>query len=387
METFESLKRCCRCGAVIQEEKPDADGYISPDLNKLFNIADIVLCESCYQKQRFNRLPAKLKESEDYLTMLKDAKASDAMIVNVIDLTSFECSFDLAASDIVKGLKYVIIANKRDLMPAQYTDEVLKDYVERIYSEYGLAVSKDDIFLTSLLSSNDISDIVKYIEEKRAGHDIYIIGDSLSGKSCFLNAFLKNYKNKSNHAVGVSRYFGTNLDVLKIPLDSCSYIYDTPGNVLSNSFTRYKNDHVMSKYISGDKPFISKKISISEGGSIFISSLARIDLLSSEKKIPFSLHFSPKIQVKGISPKANMDALFMKYIEKKYLKPSPSFISSINDYDIFDIVFENKIHHEITISGLGWISFQNKTPIKIRIYVPKGIGLYTGKAKGHKDKC
>ncbi len=387
MKNFESLKRCYHCGSVIQTENPNIDGYVAPENEAAIANNDIVLCDSCYKKQRFNRVPAKLQASEDFMTMLKDAKASDAMIVNVIDLTSFECSFDLAATEIIKGLKYVIIANKRDLMPAEYTDEILKRYVHDIYDEYGLSVELDNIFLTSLLSSDDVSDIVECIEKNRQGHDVYIIGDSLSGKSYFLNAFLKSYKNKSNHSVGVSRYFGTNLDVLKIPLDSSSFIYDTPGNTLSNSFTRYKNDPVLGKYFLCNKPFISKKISINEGGSIFISTLARIDLLETEKKTTFSLHFSPKIQVKGITPKTNMDALFVKYIQKKALKPAPSFISSLTDYDIFDLTISGTGHQEITISGLGWLSFSSKSPIKLRIYVPKGIGLYAGKAKGHKNKC
>lgn len=386
MKTFESLKRCYHCGAVIQNENPNLDGYISPENEKLLKDNDVVLCDSCYKKQRFNRVPAKLQASEDFLTMLKDANASDAMIVNVIDLTSFECSFDLAAAELIKSLKYVIIANKRDLMPEEYTDEVLKQYVHDVYAEYGLNVELDNIFLTSLLSSDDVSDIVECIEKNRQGHDVYIIGDTLSGKSYFLNAFLKNYKNKSNHSVGVSRYFGTNLDVLKIPLDSSSYIYDTPGNTLSNSFTRYKNDPILGKYFLCDKPFISKKLSINEGGSLFISTLARIDLLESDKKVIFSLHFTPKIQTKAITPKANMDALFLKYIQKKALKPAPAFISSLNDYDIFDLTISGIGHQEITISGLGWLSFNCKKPIKLRIYVPKGIGLYAGKAKGHKNK-
>lgn len=386
MSEFESLKRCYHCGAVLQSEDQEKEGYLSPDISSLCGDKEVLLCDSCYKKQRYNRAPMKNKASNDFLMMLKDAKASDALIVHVIDLTSFECSFDINAIDFMKGLNCIIIGNKRDLIPQNYADEDLKEYVLNVYKEYGVDIKKGDIYLASLLSpSFDISDIRKEVENRRKGHDVYIIGDLSSGKSMFLNAFLKDYRNPSNNPVGVSRYFGTDLDVLKIPLDSTSYIYDTPGNLLSNSFARYKDDQTISNYLFSDKTYISKKISIYEGGSIFISTLARLDYLQGDKRINLSLHFPPKIQTKPITPKKNMNELFLKYHEKKALKPHASFITSMSDYDIFDISIkgDGDDYKQITISGLGWMSFKAENSMKFRIYVPKGIGIYIGKAKGH----
>ena len=385
MNKFESLKRCYHCGAVIQTKDSAKEGYLDPKSIDSFAGKDVFLCESCYKKQRFNRLPAKMQTSEDFLTMMKDARASDAMIVDIIDLTSFECSFDLKAIESAKGLDYIIIGNKRDLIPAEYKDDDLKEYIVNVYKEYGLHLKKEDIFLSSLLSSSfDISSIVNEINKRRKGHDVYIVGDLSSGKSLFLNAFLKNYKNPSNHSVGVSRYYGTNLDVLKIPLDSASFIYDTPGNIDSNSFARYRDDSSFYRYILTNKPYGSRKIAIPKQGSVFVSTMARIDYLEGKKRLTLSCHFPEKVQIKGITPKKNMDELFLKYQDKKALKPHPTFISSLADYDIFDIAINGKDEHqEITFSGLGWISFKTLENIKLRIYVPKGIGIYAGKAKGH----
>lgn len=385
MNQFESLKRCYHCGTVIQTDDPTKEGYIQKEY--LDNLADkeVLLCDSCYKKQRYNRQPAKMHTSDDLLTMIKDAKATDSLIVNIIDLTSFECSLDASIFDLTKGLNYIIVGNKRDLIPTKYSDDGLKEYIKDIYAEYGIKIETNDIFLTSLLSSSlDISDITKEIELRRNGHDVYIIGDISSGKSLFLNAFLKNYKNNSDHSVGVSRYFGTNLNVLKIPLDSSSFIYDTPANSLSNSFAKFKDDQTIAKYLNTEDEYIGKKISICEEGSIFISTLARIDYLVGNNKIAFNLHMPKKIQAKGITPKKNMDALFLKYLEKKALKPALSFVSSISDYDIFDVIInENDGYQEIAFSGLGWVSFKVKENVKLRVYVPKGIGVYAGKAKGH----
>ncbi len=386
MKTFQSLKRCCHCGTVIQSEDPTKEGYLDETQANKLDENSVVLCDSCYKKQRYNRSPKANEASNDIKTMLKDAKASDSMIVSIIDLTSFECSFNADVFEISKGLKHILVANKCDLMPKEYSADDLKRYIIDVYEEYGAKIGPNDIFLTSLLSHGDISEIIDYIEKERNGHDVYIIGDISSGKSTFLDAFLKNYKNKSNHAVGISRYYGTNIDVLRIPLDSSSYIYDTPGSELSNSFYKFtKQDKVLAKYLLTDKPYIGKKVSIEKNGSLFVSSLLRIDYTGDDKKISLNLHLPHKVETKIVSPKKNMDELFMKYHEKKALKPDLSFIESISDYDIFDATLEDANHQELAISGLGWISFKSKTPVKLRIYVPKGIGIYAGRAKGHKN--
>ncbi len=386
MKEFQSVRRCYHCGAAIQSEDPSKEGYIEASVIEKHDDDSILLCDSCYKRHHYNRTPKENEFSKDFLTMLKDARASDALIVSIIDLTSFECSLNYEMLQSVKGLKYLLIANKRDLMPKEYTSEDLKKYIISVFGEYGAEIKEEDIFLTSLLSGCDISEIVEKIEKMRNGHDVYIVGDKSSGKSYFLNAFLKQFKNKSNRSIGVTRYFGTQLDVLRIPLDSASFIYDTPGSELSNSFYKFTtHDKSLCKYLLSDEPYISKKVSIVKNGSLFISSLCRIDYLGEDKKISLSLHFPPKIQTKIVSPKKNMDELFMKYHQKKALKPTLSFIESISDYDIFEATIEDASHQELAISGLGWLSFKSISPVKIRIYVPKGIGIYAGKAKGHKN--
>jgi ribosome biogenesis GTPase A len=76
--------------------------------------------------------------SPDFLTMLSDAKASDALIVYVVDLFSFECSFSSKVNEIIRSLPLVILANKRDLMPKEAKDEDLREYVAHRFRASGL---------------------------------------------------------------------------------------------------------------------------------------------------------------------------------------------------------------------------------------------------------
>ena len=63
----------------------------------------------------------------------------------------------------------------------------------------------------------------------REGKDVYFIGVSQVGKSSIINAFLKNYQNKTDKFITTSIYPGTTIDVIQIPVDNDSYFYDTPG--------------------------------------------------------------------------------------------------------------------------------------------------------------
>lgn len=386
MTKIQPVRRCFHCGAILQKDDEALPGYVDSEILESHSPSEVLLCQKCFAKQRFNRFPKSASISDDYVKMLEDARASDSLIVHVIDLTSFECSFDAETAKICKSLPRIVIANKRDLIPAAYKDENLKDYVAYIFKENGLPVEKEDIYVTNLLSSGECLDIVAAVEKKRKGHDVYIVGALNSGKSLFLDSFLRSYKNRSNRSVGSSLYYGTKIEVLKIPLDSSSSIFDTPGKDDDNSFFACKDGNVLKALVT-EKPYTAKKHILIKGASLFISNLARIDYLSGNGiSLPLSVHIPDKIQCKTVLPKKNMDALFLKLLEKKAMKPHPSFIKGLSDYDVFDVSTEPSEgeHQEISIAGLGWVSFRIKDSLKIRIYVPKGIGVFIGKAKGTK---
>ena len=53
------------------------------------------------------------------------------------------------------------------------------------------------------------------------------------------------------------------------------------------------------------------------------------------------------------------------------------------DYDGFELSIEGDEEEEIAIAGLGWIQFRNRGKrMTLRVYVPRGIGIDFGKAKG-----
>ena len=80
-----------------------------------------------------------------------------------------------------------------------------------------------------------------------------------------------------------------------------------------------------------------------------------------------------------------MDERFVKLIASKAVKPVYQGISSVKDLDVYEIDVNDSrtTYRDIGILGLGWINFKASNQI-IRIYVPKGVSIYSSRPKINK---
>lgn len=377
MAKFNIVHRCYNCGEILQSEDKAAKGYIDGKLLDEATPSTVLFCEKCFEEQKYNFVPAIPNVSNDYLEMLKDAEASDAFIVYVVDLFSFETSFHPDVSKILRNNPFLIIANKRDLMPEGSDDEYLKQYVAHRFRVGEIKAQASDVRLVSLTSGSDVDAIGKEIDEKRAGHDVYIIGAKGAGKTLFLSSLLKTYKNQSRRNITTSTYSGTQIKVMQIPLDSSSYIFDTPGTSTEST--------ILSKLSSGAvmemtqfTPLKKRSKVLTNGSHLMIGGLVRIDLLS-EEVTKLKCYFPRCVTVEKFSEK-QINNLFKDINEDSGLYPISSQVKDVNNFDIFDLEIEETGSRDIGISGLGWINFQGNNQ-HFRIYVPKGVALYTSRAK------
>src|SRR5574344_1219818 len=197
MADIKTIRKCYHCGAILQSEDKSAPGYISP---QAFNEESLILfCDSCYEEERQKQNQFVPSVSKDFFAILDDAIASDALIVYVIDLFSFESSFIPSINEYIKGQKVVIVANKRDLLTPLMKDE---DIIEHV--AHRLRVAHFDIQGIVLASSThdyNIKEVLSKIETLRQRHDVYLIGASSSGKTSLMNVLLKNYQNSTRHVI------------------------------------------------------------------------------------------------------------------------------------------------------------------------------------------
>lgn len=380
MSKVNVVRRCYNCGAVLQSKDPLKEGYLDPHKLENSPLDQILFCDRCYKEGHFNLKPQQASVSEEFLTMLLDAKATGALIVYLVDLFSFECSFIPEISEIIHSLPILVLANKRDLMPLHAKDEDLREYVAHRFRVAQLPVQAEDVSLLSLTSLTDLGDIQKKIEDKRRRHDVYIIGATGSGKSYFLASFIRGYSNKSPRAIMTTNYPGTSLRVMQIPLDSSSMIYDTPGTGIANSLLG-KGDAELSHSLLPVIPLEARRYVLEKGQSLFLGGLARIDLLDApEKRNELLFYASKEVEIRKVLAKKDMDEEFKKSLQKEALSPTSRLVSSLRDLDVFDFPVEETGSRDIGIAGLGWENFQGQGQL-FRLYVPKGCGVYGSRAK------
>ena len=96
------------------------------------------------------------------------------------------------------------------------------------------------------------------------------------------------------------------------------------------------------------------------------------------KKQTITGYFANPVTFKKIS--RNVDGAFIKAIEKETVHPICRTAKALNEFDAFEITVDETGSRDIGIEGLGWINFAADGQTW-RIYVPKGVSVYTTRAK------
>ena len=88
MAQISQIRKCYNCGAVLQSNDPSKEGYVSKEVLENGS-QNFLFCNKCFEIERFQPKTNEPLVGEDLLTIVKDAKAKDALLVYVINLFSF----------------------------------------------------------------------------------------------------------------------------------------------------------------------------------------------------------------------------------------------------------------------------------------------------------
>lgn len=369
-----TVRKCYHCNKVLQSEDKNQGGYIPRELLET-NDGRVLLCEECYRKENLDVIPTKIELGKDIVTILNDAKKSNALIVYVVDIFSFETSFIQEVNELIKGLDIILVANKIDLLPNNSRLNEVKEYVaHRLRVEEMKAL---DIILTSPENGFNIEEVVKGIKANRKGKDVYIIGRIGSGKSSLLTSLLKVFSNTTNQMIVTENYKGTESRVMKLPLEDGKFIYDTPGLPNSISAVSVLEKDVV-RAITPREHIKKRGFLLYPKQALVLGGLIRVDLLS-KKSVNLNVFMSDKIQLKRITS-WDHDKIFSRWLKNKLVKPISPAHTSLSDFDVYDIDVTEKGERDIGVDGIGWISFTADKQ-KFRIYVPKFVKIYTTRSK------
>ena len=367
MGKIKRVLRCYNCGAVLQTKEPEETGYVPQKILDSSREDLVIYCQKCFEKMKvINTGNLDLNIDFETFKILDDAKATDAIIVWVIDLFAFNGTIPAEIVKRIKKLDVTIIATHRDLFSKSLDDEMFENYIKERFNEAGIKPSA-----IRFIGNEDEMDIKELLASKK-GHDVYIIGSLSSGKTVLINKLLKNYENKTKWPIKTENYPGTTTDVLEIPLSNSSFFYELP-DLSNDTSVLAKVEKEVQKIITPKKEIVMTRRFIAAGSSILIGNLACLSVIKGRHQ-SIRVFTSEKTEVKAIDTD-KVEAFQEQNRKKNILKPVSNRFVSFQDFDMFEYDLENDdLRHDIAIEGLCWFSTRGRGQT-IRITLPKGAAL------------
>lgn len=365
------VRRCFHCGAVLQTKNSKEPGYIL-ESTIVNNKPDALLyCNRCYSKiKALNYSELDVDVDEDLKKILKDAFATDAMMIWVVDLFAFNGVLNPDIVKIAKKLDVFVLATKRDLFPRVVKNEYLTRFLEERFNEYGIKPIATHIFGHE--SDINPKELLDKLNTLRKGRDIYMVGSVTSGKTTIINKILTGYVNKSKWAIKSEIYKDTKSKVLEVPLSNSSFLYELPGFPLSTS-TLSKVEKENVKALTPRKSIKVSQRSMIKNDAILAGNLVQFSMIKGKPCI-VKLYAAEGVEIKKCKI-AQIPEVLEENNRKRNIRPYSENFTDFSDYDVFDYEMENDgKFHDISIQGFGWFTFVGKGQV-FRVQFPKGVAV------------
>lgn len=369
--------RCYHCGAILQCENENEKGYIIPESLHRATPIQIIYCDRCFETMKaFNNSELEQKVDQEVLKILDDAFATDALIIWVVDLFSFNGTLNSEIAKKVKKLNVIVVGNKRDLFPLNVKDESLVEYLNATFNAYG--IKPKSVRLLGATNKIDSKQLIDSVNTARKGHDVYMIGNSTSGKTSIINRAMKGFENKTTRQIKTITYPGTSVNVLEIPLSRSSFFYELPGISQTTSATGKLEKDVVRQIVPKKAVKLITR-TMSAGDALMVGSLAAFEIIKG-KTTNYRFYSAEGVETRKVQSKKLDDYINENNI-RRFARPVSERLVSFLDYDMFEYAMENdKKWHDIAIEGLGWLSFIAQGQM-IRVRLPKGVALKESIAK------
>ena len=361
---------CIGCGAAIQTTDKTQAGFTpSSALEKGLETGQ-VYCQRCFRLRHYNEISDVNISDDDFINLLHEVGESDALVVNVIDIFDFNGSVIPGLSRFVSGNDVLLVGNKKDILPKSVKDGKVTQWLTERAHEVGLRPV--DVVLTSAQNKQAIKELMDKIESHRKGRDVYVVGVTNVGKSTLINAIIQEITGDKD-IITTSRFPGTTLDKIEIPLDDGSYLFDTPGIIHRHQMAHYLTAKNL-KYISPKKEIKPKTYQLNPEQTLFLAGLGRFDFISGERQ-GFTAFFENTLDLHR-TKLAGADEFYQKHAGTLLVPPSSQELANFPKLVRHEFSIKEKT--DIVFSGLGWIRVNEKA--KIAAWAPKGVDVVIRKA-------
>ena len=258
----------------------------------------------------------------------------------------------------------------KDILPKSVKDSKVTHWLmERAHEE---GMRPVDVVLTSAQNKSAIKDLMEKIEQYRKGRDVYVVGVTNVGKSTLINAIIQEITGDKD-VITTSRFPGTTLDKIEIPLDDGSYIYDTPGIIHRHQMAHYLTAKNL-KYVSPKKEIKPKTYQLNPEQTLFLGGLGRFDFIKGEKQ-GFTAFFDNELKLHRTKLEG-ATAFYNKHVGGLLTPPNSKEKEEFPSLVSHEFTIKDKT--DLVISGLGWIRVNGEA--KVAVWAPEGVAVVTRKA-------
>ncbi|GEK28351.1 ribosome biogenesis GTPase YqeH [Furfurilactobacillus siliginis] len=374
VEATEEDLFCIGCGAKIQTDDPKGVGYTPQSALKKGLESGELYCQRCFRLRHYNEIQPVSLTDDDFRRLLSQIRDANALIVYVVDIFDFNGSMIPGLHRFVGDNPVLLVGNKEDILPRSLKRSKLTDWLRQQANLNGLRP-----LATTLLSAkkgSDVDDLLALIDKYRGDRDVYVVGVTNVGKSTLINRILKQNTGVAD-LITTSRFPGTTLDKIEIPLGEDHVLVDTPGIIHPEQMAHFLSPEAL-KFVAPQKEIKPRGYQLQDGQTIFLGAVARFDLVKTvggNKTAGVTAYFENNLPLHRTKLE-NAENFYENHAGELLTPPTKEELADLPALARHE--FKTDTKSDVVIEGLGWVTVPaNATVVG---WAPKGVNVLLRRA-------
>lgn len=359
---------CIGCGALIQDTDKEKVGYTPKSAIEKGLETGELYCQRCFRLRHYNEIQPVDVSDDEFLRLLSKIGDTNSLVVYVVDIFDVNGSIIPGIQRFVGNNPIMLVGNKVDLLPSSFKETKIKDWLRQMVNKAG--IKPIDIELVSAKTNRSVDDLLEAIKKHQKDRDVYVVGVTNVGKSTLINQIIHQASGQEQ-VITTSKFPGTTLDMIKIPLDDGHDLIDTPGVIHASQMAHYLSAKDL-KYVSPQKRIKPKVYQLNEGQTLFLGALGRFDYVKGPKA-GFTVYVDNNLMIHRTKTE-NADEFFDKHAGELLNPP----IGKENVIPLQRHEFKVNDTADLVIEGLGWITVPKGSVVAG--WAPKGVSVLIRKA-------